>query len=181
MIILRLVVLVIFLAVLFFMLLSLAYAGISAAPWVPLWKSDVRRMLKVARLKPGELLYDLGSGDGRMLIIAAREFKAKAVGYEISLLLYLISYIKIFLVNLRIENKIKINYSSFYSADLSQADVICAFLTPMAMKKLKNKFENELKPGCRIVSYAFSVPGWQAEIADKPNPKKSTVYLYTAK
>ncbi len=154
----------------------MAWGGILAAPWVPLWKKDIRRMMKLADLKPGELLYDLGAGDGRMLIIAAKEFKAKAIGYEIAVLPFFLAYIKITLLGLR--GKIKLRYKNFFHQDLSQADVICAFLTPQAMLKLKPKLEKEAKPGCRIVSYAFSIPGLKPEIADKPSENETKIYLY---
>jgi len=98
-------------------LITFAFAGISAAPYVPLWKSDIRRMLKLAGLKEGEKLIDLGSGDGRILKIAANEFKAKAVGFEISVLPYFISYIRIKLYNLKSQNKIQIKYQNFFKAN----------------------------------------------------------------
>lgn len=162
-------------------LFTFVLAGISAAPWVPLWKSDIRRMLKLADLKEGEILYDLGSGDGRILIIAAKEFDAQATGFEISVLLYFISCIKILIANFKSKYKIKVRYQNFYRADLSQADVISVFLTPMAMKKLQAKFSTSLKSGCRIVSYAFSIPNWRPDEVSKPAKNKTSIYLYKIK
>jgi len=167
---------VIFLLFLFLMLGTFVLGGISAAPWVPLWRSDIRRMMKIAEVKPGEIVYDLGAGDGRIIIIAAAEFKAKATGFEIATLPYLLGYTKIILKGLR--GKAKLKYANFFSQDLSKADVICMFLTPQAMKKLKPKLEKEIKPGCRIVSYAFSLPDWPPKVVDKPNSKKASIYLY---
>ncbi|MFA6254681.1 MAG: hypothetical protein WC675_01455 [Patescibacteria group bacterium] len=167
---------VLFIIFLFLILGTFVLGGISAAPWVPLWKDDIRRMMKIAEVKPGEIVYDLGAGDGRIIIIAATEFGAKATGFEIATLPYLLGYTKIILRGLA--GKVKLKYANFFSQDLSQADVICMFLTPPAMKKIKPKLEKETKPGCRIVSYAFSLPGWPPKIVDKPNPKKATIYLY---
>lgn len=161
---------------LFIILGTLAYGGWSAAPWVPLWKKDIRRMMKLAKVSPKDIVYDLGAGDDRILIIAAKEFGAEAVGFEIATLPYLIAYIKIRLRGLK--NKIQLKYRSFYNQNFFQADVICAFLTPQAMKKLKPKLEKETKSGCRIVSYAFKIPGWQPTIIDKPNKKTTAIYLY---
>ncbi|MFA5021518.1 MAG: hypothetical protein WC508_00340 [Patescibacteria group bacterium] len=169
------------LSFLFFLLVfavlgSLALAGLSAAPWVPLWKKDIRRMLKVADVKPGEIVYDLGAGDGRIIIIAAAEFGALATGFEFAFLPYFLAWAKIKLLGL--SKKAKLKYGNFFRTDFSQADVICTFLTPQAMAKLKPKFETNTKSGCRIVSYAFSIPGWQPKIIDKPNQKTTVVYLY---
>lgn len=165
----------------FFLLLliilgTFAIAGISAAPWVPLWKKDIRRMLCLAQIEPDELVYDLGAGDGRIITIAVSEFDARAVGFEMAVLPYFLGYIRILLSGLR--RRASLQFKNFYNQDLGQADVICAFLSPQAMAKLKPKFETETKTGCRIVSYAFSVPGWQPTKIDKPNKKTTAVYLY---
>jgi len=162
-------------------LFTFTFAGISAAPWVPLWKSDIRRMLQLAQVKEGENVYDLGAGDGRILLIAAKEFKAKTTGFEISVLPYFVSYIKILIANIKSKYKIKIKFKNIYSQDLSAADVITIFLTPMAMKKLKPIFSKGLKPGCRIVSYAFSIPEWEADAISKPAKNKTSIYLYKIK
>lgn len=157
-------------------LVSFAWAGISAAPWVPLWKTDVRRMLKLAEVKPGETVYDLGAGDGRIIIMAAKEYQAKAIGFEFSILPYLLGYIKILVSGLR--GKAWLKYADFFKQDFSQADVICIFLTPAAMEKLKPKLQKEKKPSCRIISYVFSIPGWQPEKIDKPNKNSAAIYVY---
>jgi len=167
---------VIFFILVFLILGTFAYAGLSAAPWVPLWKKDVRRMLTLAKVKPGEMVYDLGAGDGRIIIMASQEFGAQSVGFEMSILPYCLAYIKILLSGLR--GKTSLQYRNFFDQNFGQADVICTFLSPKAMEKLKPKFEAEAKPGCRIVSFAFHVPGWQARIIDQPNSKTTSVYLY---
>jgi len=167
---------IIFTLFLLLVLGTFALGGWLAAPWVPLWKKDIRRMMRIAKVKPGEIVYDLGAGDGRIVIIAAKEFDAQAIGFEIATLPYFLAYIKIWLKGLR--SKIKLKYRNFFNEDLSRADVICVFLTPQAMKKLKPKFETETKPGCRIVSYAFSIPGWQPVETNKPNQKTTAIYLY---
>lgn len=161
---------------LFIILGTFALGGISAAPWVPLWQKDSRRMLEVAGLKPGEELVDLGAGDARIVAIAAKDFGADAIGYEIAILPYFLGHIRILTKGLG--GRAKLKYRNFFKQDLSSADVICAFLTPQAMKKLKPKFEKEVKPGARIVSYAFSVPGWQPTKIDKPSKKTTAIYLY---
>jgi len=164
-----------FLGFIFLILGTFVIAGFSAAPWVPLWKKDIRRMLKLANVKPGEVVYDLGAGDGRIIIMASKEFGARSVGFEMAVLPYIIGYSRI-LLN-RLGGKAKFAYKNFYKQSLADADVICTFLTPMAMKKLKPKFEKETKSGCRIVSYVFTVPGWQPSKISKEN-KRANIYLY---
>lgn len=157
-------------------LITFALGGILAAPWLPLWKNDVKRMLKLSGVQKGEKLYDLGAGDGRIIIAAAKDYDAITVGYEIATLPYFIGYIKIILSGL--SKKASLRYKNFFKEDLSQADVVCAFLTPPAMAKLKTKLEKELKPGARVVSYAFEIKGWQPKTVDKPSEKVTSIYLY---
>ena len=162
--------------VIFLVIGTLAYGGWSAAPWVPLWRRDVRRMLALAEIKPGEKLIDLGAGDGRIIVMAARRYQANAVGYEIAILPFFFGYIRIILTGTH--GRAELKYKNFFHQDLGQADVITAFLTPQAMEKLKPKLETETKPGCRVVSYAFAVPGWQPTKIDKPNQNASRIFLY---
>lgn len=133
-------------------------------------------MMKLSGVKPGEIVYDLGAGDGRIIIIAAKEFGAMSVGFELAVLPYILGCIKILANGLRGKSRLK--YANFYFQDLSKADVICAFLTPKAMEKLKPKLQTETKPGCRIVSYAFEIPGWQPTKIDKPDQRSAAIYLY---
>jgi hypothetical protein len=170
--------LLIFLVFVIILLVTFAWGGLLAAPWIPARKRDVSRILKMASLKPDEVLYDLGSGDGRLIIAATRDFKAKSVGFEVAILPYFLARAKILLLGLR--PKIDLKYKNFYGVNLGQADVVTTFLSPWAMRKLKSKFQRELKPGCRVVSYAFSIPGWQPVAVDKPSQNELTVYVYQA-
>ena len=133
-------------------------------------------MLQIAQVKPGEKVVDLGAGDARIIIAAAKNYDAKGIGYELAILPYFIGWVKIIMSGLR--GKAVLKYRNFFKVDLSDADVICTFLTPAAMAKLKPKFEREIKSGCRIVSYAFKIPDWQPTKIDKPNKKTTAIYLY---
>ncbi len=155
---------------------SAALGSFKAAPWVPTFQRDVRRMLELADLQRGETLIDLGSGDGRFVIAAARDFGARAIGYELSLLPYLVSQLRVVFGGLR--GRVQIRARDFLAADLSMADVITIFLTPMAMTKLSKKFAQGLKPGCRIVSIAFPLPDWTPEAVNRPTPHAARVFLY---
>lgn len=174
-----LITMVIFLIIVFLILASFAYGGLLAAPYVPMWKKDIHRALELAKIKPNETLYDLGSGDGRIIIEAVKGFKAKAIGYEIALLPYLYSYVKIKLMG--IGNDVSVKMGNFFEHDLGNANIVTAFLSTRAMAKLKDKFEKELKPGTRVISFVFHIDGWTPEIIDKPKDKDLPIYLYRVK
>lgn len=153
-----------------------AWAGWRAAPFVPTRQRDVERMLRLADLKTGQTVYDLGAGDGRFVVTAAKRYGAVATGFEISVLPYLVAKWRLRRANLG--SKAQMKFQDFFKLDLSEADVIVCFLTPNAMKKLGPKLARELRPGARVVSYAFTIPGWTAILKDKPDPRTMAVHLY---
>ena len=157
-------------------LVSAAFAGISFAPWVPTWKKDLPRIFKLANLQPGETFYELGCGNGRVVMYAAKNFNVKAVGLEISLLFYLICKIRqLFNSNLNLIFKLK----SLFKEDLSQADVVYFFGMPKPLKeRLRSKLESELKPQTRVISYAFPIEGWSPKAVDKSNKNEVSIYFY---
>lgn len=155
---------------------TLALGAYKAAPWVPTRQQDVERMLRAANVQPGELVVDLGSGDGRFLRTAVRQFGGRGLGFELALVPYFISRL-ILWRELR-RGQAEVRYRDFYHADLSSADVVTAFLTPRAMRKLAGKLHRELKPGSRIVSYAFAIPDWSPTVVDRPTPTSTRVFLY---
>lgn len=171
--------LLIWIALTFAILGTLAYGGILAAPYVPLWKKDVRRALKLARIKPGEKLYDLGSGDGRIIIEAAKSYGADATGFEVAILPFIYSYVKIRITGLSAMARVKMR--NFYAYNLQDADIVTAFLSTRAMERLKGKFVLELKPGTRVISCAFSIRDWTPEIIDKPTNRDLPIYSYIVK
>ncbi|MBI5467470.1 MAG: SAM-dependent methyltransferase [Candidatus Kerfeldbacteria bacterium] len=154
---------------------SAAWAGWRAAPYVPTRQRDVERMLALAKLRPGEFVYDLGAGDGRFVLSAAK-LGARAIGYEISFLPYWVA--KLRLAVARLGANARMEFRDFYHQSLADADVVVCFLTPAAMAKLAPKFSAELRAGTRIVSYAFALPGWTPIMKDKPTPGTMAVYVY---
>lgn len=171
--------LLVYILLLFLILLifgTAAYAGMRAAPWVPVFKKDIERILRLAEVKDDDLVYDLGSGDGRVVVALANNSEAQITGYEVSFIPYLWSKIKVLLLGL--SKRVEIRYADFLSRDLSQASVIFCFLTPMAMKKLEPKFRKELKKGTRVISYSFSIHGWQPVMVDKPTEKSIPIFKY---
>jgi len=155
---------------------TLAYAAVSAAPWVPLRKRDINRLIKLANIKPGEIVYDLGCGDGRVLQAVVKQTQARAVGFEISLLPYIFAKVRSLLLG---TTRVQINYKDFFKTDFSTADVIVCFLTPYAMVKLESKINCELKPGARFLTYAFPLPNRKPTLTEKDNPKTATIFLYS--
>ncbi len=151
-------------------------ASLSAAPWLPTRRQDVERLLNTVRLQPGELLIDLGCGDARLLISAAKKYNVKGVGYELSLFHYLWSLLR---VRLSGTNKqVVIKYQNFFNADFGSADAIVCFLTPKAMKKLQPKVAAEMRSGCRFASYSFSFPDLKATQISRPASTNIPIYMY---
>ncbi len=154
-----------------------AYAGLKAAPWVPVFKRDIERVVRLANVQPGEVVYDLGSGDGRILIALANNSRAELViGYELSFIPYVWSKVRLWFLGQ--SGRTEVRYGDFLERPLDRADVVFCFLTPKAMKKLAPKFKQELRPGTRIISYSFLIPGWQPETVDKPHKKSMPIFRY---
>lgn len=160
------------LAAVLVVMVSIVWPTRRGAPWVPTVLVTVPRMLALADIQPGELVYDLGSGDGRMLIVAARRFGARAVGVEIDPWRYL--WTKMLILVLRLRGQVQVIRGDLFDQDVSEADVVTVYLTKAANKKLKNKLESELHSGGRVVSHLFTFPGWPIARTDA----KADLYLY---
>jgi SAM-dependent methyltransferase len=156
----------------FLFLLSLAWSGKSFAPWVPTKKKDVKRIMTLAGLAPGEVWIELGCGDGRTTLAAAKT-GARASGIEMAVPMYLIAKLR------ALQTTANIYFGNLYNFDLTKADVIYFFGMPDAItRKLKIKLEAELKPGTRVISYAFPIKGWGPTKTDKPTKNDIDIYLY---
>jgi len=129
--------------------------------WQPTDRATVRRMLFLAGVRSGEVVLDLGCGDGRYVVIAAREFGADAVGVEIDPFRVVLGRLWILLAGVR--RRARIVRGDMYSADVSSADVVVLFLSPTANLKLQDRLKTEMKPGARVVSYYHPVWGWTPE------------------
>lgn len=150
-----------------FFAITIFLSSFWGAPWVISSRKAIRQMLNIADLQPGETLIDLGSGDGRVLISAAQDYKANAIGIEIDPLRWLIS--NVFIWRRGLSKSAKVVWGDIFRADFSQADVITLYLTRETNLKLKPLFEQTLRPGTRIVSNGFTIPGWKASRIDNQN------------
>jgi precorrin-6B methylase 2 len=134
------------------------------APWVPSSPSTIRKMLSMAALQPGQVLVDLGAGDGRIVMTAARQFKAQAIGVEIDPIRCAIANGLIVLTGLR--GKARVICGNISSYDCRDADVVTLYLLQNTNQKLKEQLSQQLKPGAKVVSHTFSMEGWASIAID---------------
>ena len=139
------------------LILSTSVQAIWMVPFVPTPKAITDGMLDFAELKPGQVVYDLGAGDGRVLLAAEKRVPTiKAIGYEGAIGVWLLSKFRMWLRG----SKVTMLCEDFMkNVDFSDADVIFTYLSIESMKKLKPKFDVQLKDGARVVTHAFRVPG----------------------
>jgi cyclopropane fatty-acyl-phospholipid synthase-like methyltransferase len=134
----------------------------SIAPFVQTPLEVAKKMLDLSKIGPDEVLYDLGCGDGRLIILAGKEIGAKATGIELRE--DLIERARTEIKRLNLEDKVKVIQSNFFDVAISDADVITLYLTSSANERLRPKLEAELKPGARVISHDFKVPGWKPSV-----------------
>jgi SAM-dependent methyltransferase len=162
---------VLFLLVMVF-LMSTIWTNLHGAPWVPTPRGIVRRMLRLAAVRPGELVYDLGCGDGRVLVTAARSFGARAVGIEIDVSRFLWSLAVVGLLGLW--GRVRVIRGDLFKQDLRKADVVVTYLLQETNDRLQAKLLRELRPGARVVTNTFSFPGLRLAASDE----EYRLYLY---
>jgi tRNA1(Val) A37 N6-methylase TrmN6 len=137
-------------------------------------------MLVLAEVKQGEKMFDLGSGDGRIVIMAANKFKADATGveYDDSLFKQSMAEIK----RLGLEMTARIIHGDILAQDYSSADVITVYLLPVSNTKLRPILENQLKKGARVVAHDFEIAGWKPDktehVEDDGEGRSHTIYVY---
>jgi predicted RNA methylase len=152
------------------------------APFVPSPNTVVEYMLKLSGLKAGEVLFDMGSGDGRTVIMAAKTFGARSVGIELRE-----DLAKKALANIHengLEDRVTVVNDDMFNVNLSSADVVYLYLTTSANEKIRPKLDSDLKKGARVVSHDYEIIGWRAEKVENfcENPQlgypSHTIYLY---
>lgn len=157
-----------------FLLLLLSMFWPPDSPWAPWWRTDrktARAMCRLAKVSKKDVVYDLGSGTGTALIVAAKEFSARGVGIEIDPLRYLVS--SLLLHGSKLSHRIKIIRKNFFDVNISDATVIFAYLVPKALERLKPKLLKELKQGTLLVSFRYKI-----DLPLVAYDKANDVYLY---
>lgn len=160
---------------------ALAAVQSAAAParepdviFVPTPQPVVEAMLKLANVGKGDVLYDLGSGDGRIPITAARTYGIRAVGIDIDP--ERISEAKANARAAGVSHLVTFRQADLFQTDFSEANVVTLYLLPSLNEKLRPKLQRELKPGSRIVSHAFEMGAWKPQQTQQID--SSTIYLW---
>jgi hypothetical protein len=144
----------------------LCIAFITGGPYVPSRKKSVDSMIRIARLTNKSVIYDLGSGDGRVLFAAAK-IGARAVGIEMNPYLVLWTTIQKFFMPDK--KNITVLWKNLWTANLHDADVVFVYLIPWRMETLAVKLKKELKPGSLVISNSFIFPTWTILRSDEKN------------
>ncbi|MBD3156285.1 hypothetical protein GF369_00495 [Candidatus Peregrinibacteria bacterium] len=165
--------------ILIFTILFIATALVSLAlrvPYVPTKKRVMQEIIKHAQLKKGQTFFDLGCGDGRMLIEAERRKHVQAIGYEIAPLVYIFALIRKAISR----SKATIKFKNFFHENLENADVIFCYLMPAELQKLAKKIKKECKKGTCIISNTFHIKGLKPTKVIPKNEKTKipTLYFY---
>ena len=158
--------------VLFGFVILILYLLAWGAVYVPTHQDKVRKIIELAKVTPGDLAVDLGSGDGRILIALAKA-GAIAHGYEINPILVWWSRRKIKQAGL--VDKAFAHWRSFWGIDLAEFNIVVLFGIDYIMRRLQKKLEQELATGSRVISFAFPFPDWQFTV------KQEGIYVYEKK
>jgi len=154
--------------------------GEKLAPYYPTPETIVERMLELGELKAGEKMFDLGSGDGRIVIMAAQKFNADATGIELDSDLVQSSTAKI--RQLGLQRTARIIYGDILKQNYSSANLITVYLLPESNIKVRPVLEATLKKGARVVAHDFEIGGWTpvrtVTIADDGEGRSHTLFLY---
>jgi predicted small lipoprotein YifL len=145
-------------------------------PYVPTPESIVARMLEVARVGPNDLLYDLGSGDGRIVVTAASQYGARGVGYDLNP-----KRIRESNENARaagVADRVRFEQKDLFEADLTGATVVTLYLLPDVNMKLRPKLLKDLAPGTRVVSHNYGMGDWEPLSVDELEVNGVKHYVY---
>lgn len=145
-------------------------------PFGPTGFALVEAMLRVANVRSDDFLIDLGSGDGRINIIAAREYGVPGIGFDLDP--ELVRQSRHWARLAGVENKVRFVEEDLFGADLSRASVVAIYLGPVVTPRVRPKLLAELKPGTRIVSHNFEFGGWKPDLVVRPREIGATVYFW---
>jgi tRNA G37 N-methylase Trm5 len=151
-------------------------------PFVPTPQDIVERMLELAGVTAGDVVYDLGSGDGRIVLTAAKKYGVKAVGFEIDR-----GLIKRSRESIRkegLEHLAEIREQDIRTVDFGPATVVTMYLLPEVNMMLRPSIQKQLRPGSRVVSHDFDMEDWKADVEENIRSKDGgshTLYLWRIK
>ncbi|MBN1683131.1 SAM-dependent methyltransferase [Candidatus Bathyarchaeota archaeon] len=150
----------------------------SLAPFIPTPYNIVRKMLEFAQLKKSEVLFDLGSGDGRIVLMAAKDFGAKSIGVEHRL--SLVEEAREKAIELDITNSTLFLHDNIFNVNLKTANVVTLYLTIKSNERIRHKLEKELHNGARVVTHNFPMIKWiQSDVMKIIEDHQiHTLYLY---
>lgn len=154
-------------------LFSFGYAAINGAPWVPTRKYGIDRFLKVADLNENDVLFELGCGDGRLLISAVNKSRCRGVGVELAWPLVLVAWLRAKISR----TPVKIRFANAFNTELKDATVVYMFLMPEFYKKIEPVLKKKLSPGTKVISYVWPIPNWTPILVDK-EAQKEAFYVY---
>jgi SAM-dependent methyltransferase len=148
-------------------------------PDIPTPMAVIEKMLDAAQLKPSETLYDLGCGEGRVVIMAAQKFKAHAVGIELSRDIY--DQTSAHIKSMGLDNLITIVHGNALHYDLGPADVVTLYFLTSSNDRLKPVLEKYLKPSARVVSHDYEIRGWKPSVKESVpvDGRNHMIYVYS--
>jgi SAM-dependent methyltransferase len=158
---------------------------VDGGPYVPTPEAVLERMLALAAIGPEDVVIDLGSGDGRLVIEAARRYGARGVGVEREA--HLVDLARAAAVQAGVAGRVRFSQGDIFDADLRGATVVTLYLLPRLLERLAPKLRAELAPGTRIVSHDFPLEAWPAdrtlefdvpEKAELMMSGRTTLFLY---
>jgi len=156
-----------------------AAAQAPGAPFVPTPLPVVERMLELAKVTPGDVVYDLGSGDGRVVITAAQRYGARGVGIELNPVW--VRDARRFAEALGVADKVTFRIEDLFTTDLREATVVTLYLYPAMNRKLAPRLLAELKPGARIVSHEYGIGDWPPDRTESMmvNGERHVIHFWT--
>jgi len=151
------------------------------APYVPTPVAVVERMLELAKVSKDDVVYDLGSGDGRMVITAAHRYGARGVGIEINPVW--VRDAQRYAEVLKVTDRVTFRVDDLFTTDLREATVVTLYLLPWMNRKLAPKFRSELKPGARIVSHEYGIGDWPPDHTEElmVNGERHLIHMWTVR